>query len=164
MEALFLFLDIYVSLIFWGGIIEICKQSGLLKMITNYISVLIKPLFKKLDKNSEALQYMSVNIVSNLLSISSLGSSFGFKAMKELDKMNEYNEVASDEMITFLLINSSGICLIPTIVMSIRNQFESMDTAIIMPYIIGISTIVLIMSLIIDRIFINHGKHKLLYN
>ena len=121
-EALFLFLDIYVSLIFWGGIIEICKQSGLLKIITNYISILIKPLFKKLDKDSEAIQYMSVNIVSNLFSISSLGSSFGFKAMKELDKMNEYNEVASDEMITFLLINSSGICLISYRHYYCRNQ------------------------------------------
>ena len=163
-EALFLFLDIYVSLIFWGGIIEICKQSGLLKIITNYISILIKPLFKKLDKESDAIQYMGVNIVSNLLSISSLGSSFGFKAMKELDKINNYNEVASDEMITFLLINSSGICLIPTIVMSVRNQFNSINSAIIMPYIIGVSTIVLVMSLIIDRIFLKYGKHKLLHN
>jgi spore maturation protein A len=158
-EALLLFLDIYVSLIFWGGIIEICRQSGLLKIITNYISILIKPLFKKLDKDSEAIQYMSVNIVSNLLSISSLGSSFGFKAMKELDKINEYDEVASEEMITFLLINSSGICLIPTIVMSVRNQFGSMNSALIMPYVIGVSTTVLVISLLIDRIFIKYGKH-----
>ena len=157
-EALILFLDIYVSLIFWGGIIEICKQSGLLKIITNYISIMIKPLFKKLDKNSEAIQYMSVNIVSNLLSISSLGSSFGFKAMKELDKINEYNEVASDEMITFLLINSSGICLIPTIVMSVRNQFNSMNSAVIMPYVMIVSSIILVISLILDRIFIKYGK------
>ena len=163
-EALFLFLDIYVSLIFWGGIIEICKQSGLLKIITNYISILIKPLFKKLDKNSEAIQYMSINIVSNLLSISSLGSSFGFKAMKELDKINNFDEVASEEMITFLLINSSGICMIPTIVMSVRNQFSSMNSAIIMPYIMIVSTIVLVISLLIDRMFRKNGKHKLLHN
>ena len=65
-EALYLFLDIYVSLIFWGGIIEICKSSGLLRIITNYITILIHPFFKKLDKNNEALQYISVNIVSNL--------------------------------------------------------------------------------------------------
>lgn len=158
-EALILFFDIYVALVFWGGIIEICKQSGLLKILTNYISVLLHPLFKKLDKNSEALQYMGVNIVSNLLSISSLGSSFGFKAMKELDKMNNYDPVASDEMITFLVINSSGICLIPTIVMSVRNQFESSNSAIIMPYVIGISFTVLFISLLLDRVFRKHGKH-----
>ena len=116
-------------------------------------------MFKKLDKNSDALQYISVNIVSNLLSISSLGSSFGFKAMKELDKMNNYDPVASDEMITFLLINSSGICLIPTIVMSVRNQFNSMNSALIMPYVILVSFIVLIMSLTIDWMFRKNGKH-----
>lgn len=158
-EALILFFDIYVALVFWGGIIEICKQSGLLKMMTNYISVLLHPLFKKLDKDSEALQYMGVNIVSNLLSISSLGSSFGFKAMKELDKMNDYDETASPEMITFLLINSSGICLIPTIVMSVRNQFESTNSAVIMPYVIGISFTVLTIQLLIDRMFRKNGKH-----
>ena len=158
-EALILFFDIYVALVFWGGIIEICKQSGLLKMMTNYISVLLHPLFKKLDKDSEALQYMGVNIVSNLLSISSLGSSFGFKAMKELDKMNDYDETASPEMITFLLINSSGICLIPTIVMSVRNQFESTNSAVMMPYVIGISFTVLTIQLLIDRMFRKNGKH-----
>ena len=158
-EALILFFDIYVALVFWGGIIEICKQSGLLKMMTNYISVLLHPLFKKLDKDSEALQYMGVNIVSNLLSISSLGSSFGVKAMKELDKMNDYDETASPEMITFLLINSSGICLIPTIVMSVRNQFESTNSAVIMPYVIGISFTVLTIQLLIDRMFRKNGKH-----
>ena len=102
---------------------------------------------------------MGVNIVSNLLSISSLGSSFGFKAMKELDKMNDYDETASPEMITFLLINSSGICLIPTIVMSVRNQFESTNSAVIMPYVIGISFTVLTIQLLIDRMFRKNGKH-----
>ena len=157
-EALLLFFDIYVALVFWGGIIEICKQSGLLKILTNYISVLLHPLFKKMDKNSEALQYMGVNIVSNLLSISSLGSSFGFKAMKELDRTNNYDPVASDEMITFLLINSSGICIIPTIVMSVRNQFQSSNSAIIMPYVIFISFTVLVTQLLIDWMIRKNGK------
>ena len=157
-EALLLFFDIYVALVFWGGIIEICKQSGLLKILTNYISVLLHPLFKKMDKNSEALQYIGVNIVSNLLSISSLGSSFGFKAMKELDRINNYDPVASDEMITFLLINSSGICIIPTIVMSVRNQFQSSNSAIIMPYVIFISFTVLLTQLLIDWMIRKNGK------
>jgi spore maturation protein A len=157
-EALLLFFDIYVALVFWGGIIEICKQSGLLKILTNYISVLLHPLFKKMDKTSEALQYMGVNIVSNLLSISSLGSSFGFKAMKELDRINNYDPVASDEMITFLLINSSGICIIPTIVMSVRNQFQSSNSAIIMPYVIFISFTVLVTQLLIDWMIRKNGK------
>ena len=157
-EALLLFFDIYVALVFWGGIIEICKQSVLLKILTNYISVLLHPLFKKMDKNSEALQYMGVNIVSNLLSISSLGSSFGFKAMKELDRINNYDPVASDEMITFLLINSSGICIIPTIVMSVRNQFQSSNSAIIMPYVIFISFTVLVTQLLIDWMIRKNGK------
>ena len=157
--ALFLFFDIYAALIFWGGMIEIANQSGLLKIITNYISFFLRPFFKKLDPKSEALQYMSINIVSNLLSISSLGSSFGIKAIQELDKMNDYNETISEEMITFLLINSSGICVIPAVVMSVRNELASQQPTIIMPYIIVISSIVLIIMLLVDRVIRIHGKH-----
>ena len=152
-EALFLFFDIYASLIFWGGMIEIANQSGLLKIITNYISFILKPLFKKIDPKSDAFQYMSINIVSNLLSISSLGSSFGIKAIQELDKMNNYSETISDEMITFLLINSSGICIIPALVMSVRTEYGSQNPAMIMPYVIGISFFVLVFNMLIDRMF-----------
>lgn len=86
-NALFLFADIYALLIFWGGMLEICKRSGLLQVITTYISFLLHPLFKKLDRKSEAMQYISLNLVANLMSMGSAATPFGLKAMKELDDL-----------------------------------------------------------------------------
>lgn len=158
-EAFFLFIDIYVLIIFWGGILEILKDSGLLKIISNYIVYIISPLFKKIDKNDVALQYISMNFLANFLSMGSAATPFGLKAMKRLDELNNHSEVASDEMITFLLINASGLCFIPTMLIAIRNDFKSQNSVIIVPYIFIISAFVTILTIIIDKVVRKYAKH-----
>ncbi len=150
-EAFFLFLDIYVLLIFWGGILQICKDSGLLKVLSRYIICIIHPLFKNLDKEEEALQYISMNFMANMLSMGSAATPFGLLAMKKLDELNNHSEVASDEMITFLLINTSGLCLIPTMLIAIRSQYHSTNPVAIIPYIAVVSTISTILSIVLDK-------------
>lgn len=158
-SALILFADIYALLIFWGGMLEICKNSGLLALITNYVSYLIHPFFKKLDRKSEAMQYICLNLVANMLSMGSAATPFGLKAMKELDELNGHSKVASDEMITFLLINTSGLCLIPTILISLRKQYGSANPVSIIPYILVVSSITTIFSVFMDWLVRKHGKH-----
>ncbi len=158
-EAFILFTDIYSLLIFWGGMLEICKNSGLLEVITNYISYILHPFFKKLDRKSEAMQYISLNIVANLLSMGSAATPFGLKAMKSLDELNGKNDIASDEMITFLLINTSGLCLIPTVLISLRKQYGSINPVSIVPYILVISSITTFFSLFMDMVVRKIGKH-----
>lgn len=157
-NALFLFLDIYALLIFWGGMLEICKKSGLLALITNYISYILHPLFKKLDRKSEAMQYITLNLVANMLSMGSAATPFGLQAMKELDILNNHSKTASDEMITFLLLNTSGMCVIPTILISLRKQYGSSNPVSIIPYIVIVSSITTITSIILDRLVLRHGK------
>lgn len=150
-DAFYLFIDIYVLLIFWGGILEICKDSGLLKVLSSYIIFIIRPLFKRLNKDDEALQYISINFMANMLSMGSAATPFGLLAMKRLDEINNHSDIASDEMITFLLINTSGLCMIPTMLIAIRNQYHSTNAVQIIPYIIIISTICTILSIFLDK-------------
>lgn len=157
-SALLLFADIYALLIFWGGMLEICKRSGLLSLITNYISYVLHPLFKKLDRKGEAMQYICLNLVANMLSMGSAATPFGLQAMKELDILNNHSKVASDEMITFLLLNTSGMCLIPTILISLRKQYGSTNPVSIIPYVIVVSIITTMVSVILDRLVLRHGK------
>lgn len=158
-NAFLIFIDIYTSLIFWGGILEICKRSGLLNIIGKYISFIIKPMFNKLDKNSLALQYISLNLVCNVFSMGSAATPFGMKAMEELKKLNNNSDIASNEMITFLLINVGGFCIIPTTVITILSQFESSNPSYITPYIMVISFICTCFSIIINRIIIHYEKY-----
>lgn len=158
-NALLLFGDIYPLLIFWGGMLEICKNSGLLRVVTNYVSFIIHPLFKKLDPKSEAMQYISLNLVANMLSMGSAATPFGLRAMQELNELNNHSKVASNEMITFLLINTSGLCLIPTILISLRKQYGSSNPVSIIPYILIVSTITTVVSIVLDRLVQRFGKH-----
>jgi spore maturation protein A len=158
-NAFLIFIDIYTSLIFWGGILEICKRSGLLNIIGKYISFIIKPMFNKLDKNSLALQYISLNLVCNVFSMGSAATPFGMKAMEELKKLNNNSDIASNEMITFLLINVGGFCIIPTTVITILSQFESSNPSYITPYIMFVSFICTCFSIMINRIIIHYEKY-----
>lgn len=158
-DAFCLFIDIYVLLIFWGGILEICKDSGLLKVISNWIIYLIHPLFKRLDKDEVALQYISMNFLANFLSMGSAATPFGLEAMKRLDELNGHSDVASNEMITFLLVNTSGLCLIPTMLIAIRNEYHSSNPVIIVPYILVISVIVTALAIILDKVVRRRAKY-----
>lgn len=158
-EAFFLFIDIYVLLIFWGGILEICKDSGLLKSISKWIIFIIHPLFKRIDKNDVALQYISMNLLANFLSMGSAATPFGLEAMKRLDEINNHSDIASNEMITFLLINTSGLCLMPTTLIAIRNEHHSSNPVIIVPYILIISIIITVLAIFLDKVVRKYEKH-----
>lgn len=158
-DAFLLFIDIYVLLIFWGGILEIMKRSGLLKTLSQIIIFFIHPLFKRIDRNDEALEYIAMNYLANMLSMGACATPFGLKAMDRLKELNNNLDVASNEMITFLLVNTSGLCLIPTTLLAIRNQYGSMNSAKIVPFVLLISTISTILSIIIGKVCEHFGTN-----
>ena len=140
-------------------IIEVTAISGLLKIITRFVSKIIHPLFKNISIDDDALQYISMNYVANMLSMGSCATPFGLKAMKRLDELNNHSNVASDEMITFLLINTSGLCLIPTTLISLRNEANSNNPVLIIPYILIVSCLITFFSIFLDWMIRKNVKH-----
>ena len=135
---------------FWSGILEISKKGGFLTFITNIIKRIIKPLFK--GASNEALEYISGNISANILGLGSAATPFGLKAMEELQKQNNTDK-ASKNMITLLILNTAGVTLIPTSILSIRRMYGSNVGTKIIPYVIVLSISTMVIALIIDRIF-----------
>lgn len=139
--------DILLSLapliVLWSGIMNIASKSGLLYKF----SKLLKPFLKNIMpsvKNDKALEYISSNIAANMLGLGSVATPAGLKAIKELDKENKNRGVASDAMITFLVLNTSGVTIIPMSVIALRMGFGSNNpTSIIIPSLIAtfVSTI-----------------------
>ena len=71
-------------------------------------------------------------------SASSVATPFGLKAMKELQEINDNKETASTPMITFLVLNTAGVTIIPTTILALRNAYHSLNPGeIIMPAIIA---------------------------
>ena len=147
----------------WTGIMRIAETTGLVNQLSKKMRPILKFLFPRLDPDSRACSYISMNFLSNLLGLSWASTSSGLLAFKELDKIvrgeyekssqvteGEYEKsasprIASPEMCTFLIINVSSLQLIPMSMIAYRAQYGSADpAAIVGPAILatGINTLV----------------------
>lgn len=112
---------------FWCGIIKIISETSLQEKLKKLIQPLNQKIFKNLDKNSKAYEYISVNMVTNMLGIGNAATPAGLKAVDELEKVNPEKEKLSDELVLFIAINTASLQIIPTNVISIRNSLNSQN-------------------------------------
>ncbi len=152
-------IKIFPVIALWLGIMEIANASGLLKKISNIFYPILKILFPEIPKENAALGFISSNIITNMFGLGNAATPFGLKAMKELQKLNNKKEVATRSMITFLVINTSGVTILPTTVISLRMMYESKNPQEIIPICILTTLISLILAIIIDKIFASRCKN-----
>ncbi len=151
-DAITIAIDICGMLCLWLGILKLAEKAGLINGVAKLISPIIRLLFPDLAKDSPAFGAIIMNIAANLLGLGNAATPFGLKAMEHLQAVNPNPQVASPAMITFLVLNTSGITLIPTLVISLRAQAGSLNPSeIIVPAIIA-TTIGTIFAIIFDRL------------
>lgn len=109
----------------WSGIMKIAEESGLTALISRLFAPLLRPLFQKLDKKSEAFQSITMNISANLLGLGNAATPFGLKTMGELHKLNGCSDTASNEMVIFVVINTASLQLLPTTLATLRQSYGS---------------------------------------
>ena len=133
----------------WMGIMNIAKESGLIDKIGVRMNFILKKLFPRIPQNHKAMNYIIMNIILNMLGAGNGATSFGLKAMEELQTLNDKKDRASDEMIMFLVISISSIQLIPFTMLKIRADLGSANpNEIIISTLVAttVSTIVAIVS------------------
>ena len=124
-------------IVLWCGVMNIAEKSGLLLKFSKILTPLLKKLMPSV-KNDKAFLYISSNIAANMLGLGSVATPARLKAMKELDKDNKESKIASDGMITFLVLNTSGVTIIPMSVIALRMGYGSIDPSkVIIPSIIA---------------------------
>lgn len=126
----------------WVGFMEIASKSGLIQTMTKGLAPFVHFMFPKIPKNHKSLEYISLNIIANVLGLGWAATPAGLKAMEELAKLEEergkYDKVASNEMCVFLILNISSLQLIPVNMIAYRSQYGSVNpTDIIAPAIIA---------------------------
>lgn len=152
-KSLDIFISIFPVIVLWLGIMAIASDSGLLNKISNILYPILGKIFKDIPKNHESLGYISSNIAANILGLGSAATPFGLKAMKSLQELNDNKDTASHSMITFLLLNTSGLTLVPTTVISIRMLYKSINPTSIITSTILATLISTISAIILDKIF-----------
>jgi len=150
-------INIIMSLIplmcLWLGIMNIAIESGLLSKITRFFKPILKIIFPDLKKEDKSLSLISSNIVMNMLGLGNAATPFGLKAMKELQEINDKKDTASRSMITFLVINTASVTIIPTTVISLRILNKSNNPTDILLAAIITTFLSCLFGLIIDRLF-----------
>lgn len=144
----------------WLGVTNIAEKSGLLNIISNKLSKVVKFLFPEIPNNDPSISYISLNIVMNMLGLGNAATPFGLKTMKELDRLNNNSNVASRSMITFLVINTASVTIIPTTVISLRILNGSNNPNEIIKASIITTFLSLFLALIIDRLFYHLWRKK----
>ena len=143
---------IFPVLALWMGLTKIAETSGLLKNLSNKLSPLLIKLFPDIPKQDESLGLIASNIISNMFGLGSAATPFGLKAMQCLQKLNKRKDTVTKSMITFLTLNTSGLTLIPTTIISLRLMYGSLNpTSIVLACILS-TTISTISGLFMDKI------------
>jgi Uncharacterized membrane protein, required for spore maturation in B.subtilis. len=102
------------------------------------VEPLLSKLFPSIPKDNKAIGYIASNIAANMMGLGSAATPFGLKAMKELQKINDKKDTASTSMITFLVLNTAGVTIVPTTVLALRIANNSSNPSeIIIPGVIA---------------------------
>lgn len=137
-EALELMISILPVIVLWSGIMKIAEEAGLLRKFARLLEPVLSRIFPTVSKDNPALGYIASNIAANMMGLGSAATPFGLKAMSELQKVNPKKDTASTAMITFLVLNTAGVTIVPTTVLALRIAHGSINPSeIIIPGVIA---------------------------
>lgn len=115
------------TLTLWMGILKIGEDSGLVKRLSQILCPILSKLFPDVPKNHPALGSIFMNVSANMLGLDNAATPCGLKAMKELQEINPVKDTASNPMIMFLVLNTSGLTIIPVSIMAYRAKAGATD-------------------------------------
>ena len=147
------------NLAFFSGILEVVLDNGLLNKLQKWFAPIIDRLFPDLTNQKKAKSYIVANVLMNMLGLGSCATPSGLLAMQEMQKKNNHTDTATRSMVTFLVLNTAGVTLFNTTILSLRAQFDSQAISSFMPYAIVVTIITCCIALAIDRI-LNYGYRK----
>lgn len=111
----------------WSGIMKIGEKGGIVNIISKLIGPFFNKLFPELGKNHPAYGPMMMNLAANMLGLDNAATPMGLQAMGEMQKSNPNKHEASNAQIMFLVLNASGLTLIPISIMVYRAQLGAHD-------------------------------------
>ncbi len=113
----------------WMGLMRVGEKGGVVKILSKAVGPLFSRLFPSLPKGSPAYGSMMLNVATNMLGLDNAATPMGLKAMKEMQDVNPDKETASDAQIMFLVLNASGLTIIPVTIMVYRAQLGAANPA-----------------------------------
>lgn len=152
------------ALTLWMGLMKVGEKGGVVNMLGKIFGPLFQRLFPELPKGHPAYGSMILNFSANMLGLDNAATPMGLKAMKEMQDVNPVKDTASNAQIMFLVLNASGLTIIPVSIMVYRTQLGAANPAdIFIPILIAtyVATLVALVSVavvqkinLLDRVVI----------
>ena len=137
----------------WMGIMKIGERGGLVAALARFLSPVLCKIFPDVPKGHPAMGTMFMNFSANLLGLDNAATPMGLKAMQELQELNDKKETASNPMIMFLVLNTSGLTLIPVSVLLYRAQLGAANpTDVFIPILLA-TTVSTLVGLVVTSIY-----------
>ena len=134
-EAVTLCITMTGMMALWVGVMEIARGAGLIRKWSEKLKPFIHFLFPGIPTGHKVQEYIAANMIANILGLGSAATPAGLKAMEELAEIKKEKglpeEVASNEMCTFLILNISSLQLVPVSVIAYRSQYGSSNPSAI---------------------------------
>ncbi len=126
-EAITLCITMLGIMSMWTGIMQVAKAAGIMEGLTKVLRPIIRLLFPTIPQGHIVNEYITSNMVANILGLGWAATPMGLKAMEQLRELNKKSDMASCDMCTFLIINISSLQLIPVNIIAYRSQYGSVS-------------------------------------
>ena len=113
----------------WMGLMKIGEKGGMVNVLARLVAPLFVRIFPEVPKNHPAYGSIVMNLSANMLGLDNAATPMGLKAMKELQEVNPEKETASNAQIMFLVLNTSGLTIVPVTIMAYRAQWGASNPA-----------------------------------
>lgn len=129
----------------WLGIMKIGEKAGVVNMLARILSPVFTKLFPDIPKNHPAMGAIFMNIASNMLGLDNAATPTGLKAMQQMQELNTRKDTATNPMIMFLVMNTSGLTIIPTTILAFRSSYgAATPTDVFIPILLATSVATLV--------------------
>ncbi len=140
-------IDLAAGMVLWLGLLALLEASGLLQQLAGLLAPLLQRLFKGLPPGDEVFGNIVLNFCANLLGLGNAATPFGLKAMQQLNRANPAPGIATDDMITLLVLNTTAPTLLPSTVIALRAAMGAAEPAEVAPVCFAASVVGLVVGL-----------------
>jgi spore maturation protein SpmB len=139
---------------------KIVEEAGGLALMARVIRPVLVRLFPDVPADHPAMGAIIMNLAANVLGLGNAATPFGLKAMKELDTLNKEKGTATNAMVLFLAINTSGVAVLPTGIMGVRALAGSVDPASIFPTTLLSTSLNTVAAVVVCKLLERWGRFK----
>ena len=141
----------------WLGIMRVAEAAGLIALFAKLVRPISRLLFPDVPPDHPAMGAMLMNVAANMLGLSNAATPFGIKAMEELQELNPNKETASNAMVMFMALNTTGVQLIPATILGVlvaagaQNPTAIISTTIVATFVGAV--VAVIATRLLERFF-----------